>query len=522
MSKEFNDVGNCIPERHFMADISAKLDAILPLIEEGKYFTINRPRQYGKTTIQDMLWRRLRESSEYAAINISFEKIDHDCFKSTAAFTDAFLLQLADYAEETEDHDLEAALEKHKGIGDFSRLSRFITDLTRDKKIVLMIDEVDTSSNNQLFLDFLALLRDKYLKRNQGRGATFQSVILAGVHDVKNLRLKIRPGDELRYNSPWNIAVDFDVDLSLHPEEIASMLQDYSAERGVSMDISAIAERLFFHTSGYPFLTSRLCKIMDEKMDLGSKWRLEHVDQAAALILKDRNTNFESLIKNLENNEALYRLTQAILLDGVELTVDEDIPGVADGIMYGVFRSNGRIIIHNRVYEQRIYNYMTGKLRVGELIDGTFNNYTHRDNYLNADGRLNLERVLLKFQEFMGKEYSNRDEKFYEREGRLIFLAFLRPIINGHGFDFKEPQISEEKRLDIVVVYRDEKYVIELKIWRGPKLHEKGLAQLGDYLDRQGLSRGYLASFDFNKKDSRKGESEWIRDQGKEIFAVWV
>ena len=105
---------------------------------------------------------------------------------------------------------------------------------------------------------------------------------------------------------------------------------------------------------------------------------------------------------------------------------------------------------------------------------------------------------------------------------RLIFLAFLRPIINEFGHDFKEPQISEEKRLDIVVVYREEKHVIELKIWRGPEKHKKGLAQLCDYLDLQGLSAGFLVSFDFGKTDSRKGESERIRERGKEIFAVWV
>ena len=33
------------------------------------------------------------------------------------------------------------------------------------KKIVLMIDEVDKSSDNQVFLHFLGMLRNKYIKR---------------------------------------------------------------------------------------------------------------------------------------------------------------------------------------------------------------------------------------------------------------------------------------------------------------------------------------------------------------------
>ena len=83
-----------------------------------------------------------------------------------------------------------------------------------------MIDEVDKSSNNQLFLSFLGMLRNKYLLRNEGKDYTFHSVILAGVHDVKNLKVKIRPEEEQKYNSPWNIASDFEVDMSFSKEEI--------------------------------------------------------------------------------------------------------------------------------------------------------------------------------------------------------------------------------------------------------------------------------------------------------------
>lgn len=50
------------------------------------------------------------------------------------------------------------------------------------KKIVLMIDEVDSATNNQVFLDFLAQLRGYYINRSWF--ATFQSVILAGVCDI--------------------------------------------------------------------------------------------------------------------------------------------------------------------------------------------------------------------------------------------------------------------------------------------------------------------------------------------------
>ena len=55
----------------------------------------------------------------------------------------------------------------------------------------------------------------------------------------------------------------------------------------------------------------------------------------------------------------------------------------------------------------------------------------------------------------------------------LVFLAFLKPIINGIGYDFKEVQVSEEKRLDVVITYERKKYLIELKMWRGKEAHRR-------------------------------------------------
>ena len=151
------------------------------------------------------------------------------------------------------------------------------------------------------------------------------------------------------------------------------------------------------------------------------------------------------------------------------------------------------------------------------------NNITKLDSgsiYKNDDNSLNMQAVMLGFQAFMKKEYSRKDRDFLEKNGRLVFLAFLKPIINGSGYDFKEPQISDEKRLDVVITHLNNKYVAELKLWRGQKAHEKGLLQLADYLERQNLTEGYLLIFDHS--EVKKWQSEERVINGKTIFAVWV
>jgi hypothetical protein len=91
---------------------------------------------------------------------------------------------------------------------------------------------------------------------------------------------------------------------------------------------------------------------------------------------------------------------------------------------------------------------------------------------------------------------------------------------NGRGFDFKEPNVSDERRMDIVITYREQRHVIELKIWRGPKYHQQGLKQLSDYLDSYSLKTGYLLIYDFNQNKAYKQEQIVFED--KQIFAVWV
>ncbi|MCP5052210.1 MAG: hypothetical protein GY940_33895 [bacterium] len=73
------------------------------------------------------------------------------------------------------------------------------------------------------------------------------------------------------------------------------------------------------------------------------------------------------------------------------------------------------------------------------------------------------------------------------------------------GYDFKEVQTSEEKRINIIVTYGNEKFIIELKKWYGEKAHQKGLKQLAGYLDRQNRDSGYLLIYDSRKASNRIG-----------------
>ncbi|MEQ1745497.1 MAG: AAA family ATPase [Saprospiraceae bacterium] len=519
MAKKFNITGVCLPDQHYMADVSGKFNAIVNLVGEGEYFIINRPRQYGKTTMLHRLAVVLNQTGEYLCLRISFEGIGDTAFQSEEGLAPMFFRQLARYASRIDTELSDWLTERSKQLADLEDLSQAISDLVKKsgRKVVVLIDEVDKSSNNQLFLHFLGLLRDKYLERAEE--GTFHSVVLAGVHDVKSLKLKLRPEAEAKYNSPWNIATDFKVDMNLHPLEIEPMLREYAADRDVAMDTRLMAERLFYYTSGYPFLVSKLCKMFDEEMlpqKTARTWTVEDVEIAVQQLVRESNTNFENVIKNLENNPELYQIVFNVLVKGEHEDYNLHDPLVNLGLLHGFFKNGWGIRIHNRVYEELIFNYMTSRAKSDLLM--THQNTGHY--FYAPNNRLNLEAVLLRFQAFLREEYSRKDRDFLERQGRLIFLAFIKPIINGHGYSFKEPQISEERRLDVVVTFHQHKYVAELKIWRGPEAHQTGLDQLADYLDSLALQEGYLLIFDHSA--AKMWQNERIEHQGKKIFAVWV
>ncbi len=528
MKKGFNITGTCRPSEHYMMDDSRRFAGIMKMVKYGDYFVINRPRQYGKTTMLFALHRLLNERKDYLPILMNFQGVSSSAYKSDIAFGQFFYTQLLrslNYSKEFEGKDKLTELVLPQTIEELSSIITDIVHLT-SKKIVLLIDEVDASSNYEPFLVLLGMLRTKYLSRDLPQHYTFHSIVLAGVHDIKSLKFKLRNPEDTQYNSPWNIAADFKVVMEFYPNEIAFMLKQYSEAENVQIDFEQFSEKLYYYTSGYPFLVSKLCKtiaedILPNKGEINkedkNRWTLDDLEVSVQFLLKENNTNFDSLIKNLENNKGLYDLTYRVLVEGERIPFNPDTSLTRIGFMYGIFKENGIIKIHNRIYEQRIYRYMTARLiEAGQLGAGRFLG----SQFTEDDGSLDLETILRKFQAFMKEQYSKKNRNIIEREWRLIFLAFLKPILNGQGHDFKEVETSEEKRLDIVVTYLQWKYIIELKIWRGEKLHEKGLNQLSNYLEIHGVENGFLLIFDDREKPNWKEEK--IQHNGKEIFAVWV
>ncbi len=407
MKKRFNIAGTCIPQKHYMADTSEKLSRMIRLIEQESYFTINRARQYGKTTTLMLLWSRLKE--KYVVINISFEGMGMDAFGSEDAFVRRFC----------------GRVEKNLRLSGYSEAKQNIWKCTAGKE---------------------------------------------------NLKLKLRPDEERKYNSPWNIAVDFPIDMSLSVPEISSMIREYEEEQEFAIYAEDVACEIRRYTSGYPFLVSLICLWMDERvsgeLSLKDCWTPRGVRAAAREILKGTNPLFDDMIKNLENNPKFRSFVEGILFHGNQIPYKVSNKEINLGVTFGIIgEKEGLCKISNIMFETYIYDHFIADQVIGKQVLST-----SRTQFVDENGDLEMDAILEKFQDLMKAEY--------RRE-----------------------------------------YIVELKLWSGPKKHEEGLRQLLNYMESRGQKKGWLLTFCFLKNREKRIE-EYTRTENclgdKSIYSVVV
>ena len=517
--RSFNTAGTCRPNEHYMVDITDRLEIIHKMVDKGDYFCINRGRQYGKTTTLDALSDFLK--NDYSVFSISFEGLDDDTFATASTVAVEFLNSLLMEASVNgASKEIQTLLEeaipsggKKLSTTDFIRIIYRLCNIST-KPVVVLMDEVDQASNNEGFIKFLGVLRKMFLSRNKYK--TFQSVILAGVYDIKNLKLKIRTEDDHLYNSPWNIAVPFDVDMSLSAKGIAGMLAEYKADHNLTFDEVFVGQMIRDYTAGYPFLVSRICQIVDAEQ---YTWDKEGVLKAINSLLKEGNTLFDDMQKKLTQFPGLSDMLKSIIFGGKRVSFNYYDKDINIAVMFDfVKEEGGSTKIACRIFETWLYNYyisLDKPSHIYQLGEYEKNQFVH-DGFI--DMLLLMERFCIHFNEIYRPGH---DDQFVEDNGRKIFLTFLRPIINGVGNYYCEAQTRDLTRTDIIIDYLGQQYIVELKIWRGQSYNERGEKQLAEYLERYNLQTGYMVSFCFNKT-KRPGLLPPVQVNGRTLIEAIV
>lgn len=225
----------------------------------------------------------------------------------------------------------------------------------------------------------------------------------------------------------------------------------------------------------------------------------------AEKMIYDTNASlFGSLFNKLEDDEQLRTFLHKILFTGIKAPYNLYDVIIGAAVMYGflkkeVTEDGENAVVANRIFETALYNWFIS-IEITTSDHEMFKAGLAEKSLFIQDCSLNVEMILKKFIQHFDDVYKNKLPGFVEEVGRKYFLLFLKPIINGTGNYYIEARTRNQQRTDIVIDYLGKQHIIELKIWRGSKYHADGEQQLSDYLDFYHLKKGYMLTFNFNKK----------------------
>ena len=175
----------------------------------------------------------------------------------------------------------------------------------------------------------------------------------------------------------------------------------------------------------------------------------------------------------------------------------------------GIIATDRPIRFANPIYREIIVRILNA-----QFTDGFDNDLVQTPWYLRPDGSLDMDKLLTEFQKFYRENAESWLDRFHYKEAgqQLLLMAFLQRIINGGGRIERE-MAAGNGRTDLAIYWKNEVFVLELKIKRKPTTLENGIVQLSRYLDTLGQKHGYLVLFEPKKSDEIPWENRLRREE---------
>ena len=508
---------------NYVVPRTAELAALMQRIKLGRYIVIFAPRQTGKTTFfRTALKTLMVEEPDFCPIELNFQ-----VYKNVASA--AFYAHLYEQMREGIENvfrQRQAAVPKqlrrflevstitdHLSMLDFFKRLRGVL---APQRFFIMMDEFD-GIPDAIVSDFLYSLRQTYHEEMASR-----CPFSIGIVGVKNLT-------QLNYDrtiSPFNIQEEFHLP-NFTLAQVQELLAQYTAEVGQPFD-PAVVETLHRQTAGQPFLVNRLAQLLTQDMYIPETETvsLTHFAAAHATVLVEDNVNIQHLRANVRRNPRFESLLMNIALSdkGVLFTFDNEV--MSELATYGVIArgTDGMCEIVNPIYLYRILRTFA------PLVNGLEADYYLEDtpggsHYLTADGQLRMDRLLENFRDFIarvGFRILAVPQTPREYVGQRLLFAYLEQVVKAQGGVMYLEVPTGRGRMDLLVVHRGRKYIIETKIWQGAASYAAGKRQLAQYLTVEQAAEGYYLVFDHRQQPHPRVETEHIDGQTLRCYVIPV
>ena len=348
----FNTEGPVRPNEHYAIPPLARAnrDEILSLIQAKRYFVLHAPRQTGKTSaliaLRDFL--NSGEVGEFRCVDVNVE-VGQVARDDTAQGLRSILSSLASSAELLGD---EFPKQAWPGIFEQSGPDDALRDLLLEwcmanpVPLVLLVDEIDSLVGDTL-LSVLRQIRAGY--ENRPRGFP-HSIVLCGVHDIKDYRMRSSTGELIAGGSPFNIAAKPVRLADFTAAETCALMQQHTDETDQPFTPAA-RQAVWEQTQGQPWLVNALCAGACFDNEAGRERSRaidkEHIYVAREELIHSRRPHLEQLVRELKEDRA-RRVVEPILSGGLAQYQAGDLDY---GRGLGLIASDSPLRIANPIYQ---------------------------------------------------------------------------------------------------------------------------------------------------------------------------
>ena len=515
------------------------VDELLSLIRAKQYFVLHAPRQTGKTSaliaLRDLLNRGEAGNFRCVDVNVEVGQVARD---DVAEGMRAVLSSLAMSAELLGDDSLEGiwpdTLVK-AGANNALRqvLARWC--VANPVPLVLLVDEIDSLVGDTL-LSVLRQLRAGYQQRP---GGFPQSVVLCGVRDIRDYRIRSSAGEVIAGGSPFNVAAKSLRMGDFTEAETRALMAQHTEETGQRFSPSAL-DSVWMQTRGQPWLVNALCAgaCFDNKAgrDRSRPIEVDDVYAAREELILSRRTHLDQLAHKLEE-ERVRRVVEPLLSGGEVRHHARDLEYVRD---LGLLAPDSPPRMANPIYAEVVPRELGYVLQDSLDVQAAW--------YVDDAGRLDMTKLLTAFGTFFGEHaehWLGRFGDYREAGPQLILQSYLQRVVNGGGRIEREYGLGRG-RTDLLVLWPREsgqpsdlweRFVVECKVLRDSDRKslewtiERGVKQTLGYMAKCGAEEGHLVVIDRRGEERRRteerrhghgeaGGSEGRRD-GQEV-AVWT
>ena len=512
----FNTEGPVRPNDHYAISPldRADVDEFLGLIRAKRYFVLHAPRQTGKTSALIALRNLLNsgEVGDFRCVNVNVETAQvarDDVARGVRAILSGLAMSarlLGDSYPDGVWTDVLAKAGPEEALKEL--LARWC--LANPVPLVLLVDEIDSLVGDTL-LSVLRQLRAGYEHRPE---AFPQSVVLCGVRDIRDYRIRSSTGEVIAGGSPFNVAAKSLRMGDFTEAETRALMAQHTEETGQRFS-EAAQGAVWTQTEGQPWLVNALCAgaCFDNKAgrDRSRSIEVDDVHAAREELILSRRTHLDQLAHKLEE-ERVRQVVEPLLSGGEVRHHARDLEYVRD---LGLIAAADPPRIANPIYREVVPRELGYVLQSSLDIQVAW--------YVDDDGGLDMDKLLSAFRTFFGEHaehWLGHLGAYREAAPQLILQSYLQRVVNGGGRIEREYGLGRG-RTDLLVLWPREagqpsdlweRFVVECKVLRDTDRKslawtvEKGVEQTLGYMKQCGAEEGHLVVMDRRSEERRRGE----------------